>query len=286
MTISAQCQMLIDNELQLFKREFELHYQAEETKPENIGQPYLLHRPESKRGVLLIHGLMAAPEEVREWAEYLFDQGYTVYAPRMAGHGTTAQDLSNRTMEEWVGSVNRAHEILKHCCDQITVAGFSTGGAIALQQAISKPDQFKALISISAPLKFKKFSAHFAEPVNHWNRVLTKLGTNKGKKEFVTNHADNPHINYLKCPVNGIVQIKRLMRGVVKGLPSIRIPSLIVHGTEDPKVDVQSSRDIYQALTSQIKVHKEINFHLHGIIRGEVAKEVFNEVGDFLQSAH
>ncbi len=286
MSLSSHCQQLIEQEEMRFEKEYQAHFLQDESKPKNIGRPYLLHRPESKRGVLLVHGLMAAPEEVREWADYLFSIGYTVYAPRMAGHGTSAVDLSQREMTEWVASVDRGHEILKHCCESIVVAGFSTGGAIALQQAIAKPKAFDGLISISAPLKFTKFSAHFAEPVNNWNRTLNALGISRGKKEFVTNHADNPHINYLRCPVNGIVQIKKLMKGVVQGLSTISIPTLIVHGSNDPKVHVQSGRDIFKRITSESKFHKEIDFHLHGIIRGDIAKEVFGEVDSFLQKMH
>jgi len=281
-----QCQVLLDAELALFDEEYERHYVEGESKPKNIGQPYLLHHPikqgEVNKAVLLVHGLMAAPEEVREWADFLYAQGYTVYAPRLAGHGTSSADLATRTMDEWADSVQRGHDILSTCSDQITIAGFSTGAALTLHHAIHNPDAFDALISISAPLKFKKFSAHFAKPVHYWNRLLNVLRIPTPKKEFVTNHADNPHINYLRCPVSSIVQIQRLMKGVRKGLSSIEIPSLMIHGNGDPKVDVQSSQDIYKLIGSELKQYHEIDFDLHGIIRGDVSKQVFAHVGEFL----
>jgi len=233
---------------------------------------------------------MAAPEEVREWAEFLYSMGYTVYAVRMAGHGTSAIDLAAREASEWVASVDHGHEILKSCCEHISIAGFSTGASVALYQAIQKPNAFAALICISAPLKFKKFSAHFAEPVNAWNQlsqawdtsILGKVAkTDKLRKEFATNHADNPHINYLRCPVHSIVQIKRLMLEVCESFSNISIPTLVIHGTDDPKVDVQSSREIFARIQSKHKQYKEVDFHLHGIIRGDIAKHVFNEVKSF-----
>lgn len=289
--LSDHCQRLLNNEQALFEKEYQQYFLEGETKPKKIGEPYLLHNPESTHGVLLIHGLMAAPEEVREWADFLFSKGYTVYAPRMAGHGTSADDLSRRKMQEWIDSVDRGHEILKACCQHITIAGFSTGGAVALHQVIKKPAAFEALISISAPLKFKKFSSHFAETVNNWNIALgfiehsplgNMINTRPLKKEFVTNHADNPHINYLRCPVNSIVQIKLMMKGVYSGLSSIKIPTLIIHANGDPKVDVQSGRDIFKRIKSENKQYQEIDFHLHGIVRGEITKKVFKEVGNFL----
>jgi len=167
------------------------------------------------------------------------------------------------------------------------IAGFSTGAAVALHQVISKPNSFDALVSISAPLKFKKFSANFAGPVNYWNKFLRVFenplfSTKHWRKEFVTNHADNPHINYLRCPVSSIVEIKALMKQVSSGLADIKIPTLVIHANNDPKVDVQSGRDIFKALNSDNAHYQEIDFHLHGIIRGDISGQVFGEVNDFL----
>jgi carboxylesterase len=293
MAQTSALQRLVKDEISLFSKDYEQYYLDGETKPRSIGEPFLLLHQDARCGVLLIHGLMAAPEEVREWGEFLFSQGYTVYAPRMAGHGTSAEDLAQRTVEDWAASIEQGHQILKTCCEKIIIAGFSTGGAMALYQVILHPDAYEAVISISAPLKFKKFSAHFAEIVDHWNRLSDFL-INKShnqimktllfQKAFVTNHADNPHINYLRCPVSGIVQIKRLMKKVYPGLSSISIPSLIIHASDDPKVDVESGRAIYKRIASAQKIYKEIDFNLHGIVRGDIAKKVFVEVNGFLNS--
>jgi len=285
MQISLQCKSLIDQDYERFEQDYAHHFLEGETKEKHIGAPFLLHNEQFKQGVLLIHGLMAAPEEVREWADFLFSQGYTVYAPRLSGHGTSAKDLSQRKMSEWNESVNRGHEILKQCCDSIVIGGFSTGAAVALHQVIHKPSDFNGLISISAPLKFKKFSANFASPVNKWNKFLGLLGIEFGKKEFVTNHADNPHINYLRCPVYGIVQIKRLMKEVSQGLPHIAIPTLIIHADNDPKVDVQSSRDIMKKMNPAFAQYHEISFDRHGIIRGPISEQVFHKLRLFLNQS-
>ena len=45
-------------------------------------------------GCLVLHGFTATPSEVRWLAEHLAGQGHTVYAPRLAGHGTTPEALA------------------------------------------------------------------------------------------------------------------------------------------------------------------------------------------------
>jgi hypothetical protein len=79
-------EMLLATEAALFLQEYENNYVAGESKPLDIGMPFFLYAPKSDTGVLLIHGLMAAPEEVREWADFLHAKGLTVYAPRLSGH--------------------------------------------------------------------------------------------------------------------------------------------------------------------------------------------------------
>ena len=73
-SISAECETLVAHERQLFSADYQRHFIAGESKPKHIGEPYLLHNPNATHGILLIHGLMAAPEEVREWADFLFSK--------------------------------------------------------------------------------------------------------------------------------------------------------------------------------------------------------------------
>jgi esterase/lipase len=282
-SLSDHCKQWLANEELLFDQDYQCHAIAGESKDKTIGKPYLLHHPKNNKGVLLIHGLMAAPFEVKQWADALYVQGYNVYAPRLTGHGTSVIDLATRNKMEWVNAVERGYKILAECNDNIILAGFSTGAALALNIAIKNPNNFSALICISAPLKIKKFSANFASPINQWNKLLNKLNVGKAKKEFVTNHADNPHINYLRCPVSSIVQIQSLMKGVRQKLASIDLPILVMHATNDPKVDVQSSRDVYRLIGSKDKTYHEIDFDRHGIINGDISTQVFSQVDLFLQ---
>ncbi len=281
--LSKVCQELYEKERRLFHEEYNLYFMEGETKAKNIGEPYLLHNPSSKKGILLVHGLMAAPEEVREWADFLYSKGYTVYAPRLAGHGTSAVDLSTRSFDEWMKSVDRGHAILAECCEQIIIGGFSTGAGLALYQALQKPNDFDAVISISAPLKFKGNPIKLVEPLHAWNSFMKSSGIKRLRKDYAKNHPDNPQINYHRCPIRGFVEVRALMRNVYKSLPALSVPSLIMQGGDDPKVDGQSGQMIFNRIDRSDKYYREIDFHLHGIVRGGIACSVFDEVEKFLQ---
>jgi carboxylesterase len=274
--------MLLAAESALFLKEYEKNYRVGESKPPAIGMPYFLHSPESDTGVLLIHGLMAAPEEVREWADFLHAKGLTVYAPRLSGHGTSSKDLSVRNYKDWLDSVDRGHDVLKTCCKKILIAGFSTGAGLALQSVILRPHDFEAVIAISAPLRFKSFSSRFAETLNAFNIFCNHLGMGNLAREFMKNDADNPHINYLLCPVSAFVQVKKLMKKVRPSLPDILIPALVIQAKNDPKVAPRSGSAIFKLLGTDKKHFSWIDFNMHGIVRGEIAREVFKEVESFL----
>jgi carboxylesterase len=179
--------------------------------------------------------------------------------------------------------VDRGAAILKTCCERIVVAGFSTGAGLALHQALTKPAEFAAVISVSAPLRFKGLPVCFVEVLDAWNRWLRSLGLGRLAREFVVNDADNPHINYARCPVRSLVEVKALMRQVYRRLPSLAVPALILQGDRDPKVAGSSGRRLFGRIASPRKTYREIPFHLHGIVRGEIAQEVFRETEAFLR---
>jgi len=69
---------------------------------------------------------------------------------------------------------------------------------------------------------------------------------------------------------------------VRRSLPDILIPALVIQAKNDPKVAPQSGPDIFELLGTDKKHFVWIDFNMHGIIRGEIAKEVFKEVESFL----
>jgi esterase/lipase len=269
-------------ELKRFEQDYALHYREGESKPMDVGQPYLLEAPGATTGILLIHGLMAAPLEVRELAEGLNAAGFTVYAPRMVGHGTSADDLANRTHHDWRASVERGYAILRQCCDRAVVAGFSTGAGLALDQAVRHPARYRALIAISAPLVFANPVSHVAGLACLGNRLLKFVGLKNLSRDFATNHPDNPDINYHRCPLVSLHQVTLLMLKAYWGLKRLEMPALIVQGDGDPKVAPVSGPALYRRLGSPFKRYIEVRCQQHGIVRGAAAPQTLAAATAFL----
>jgi esterase/lipase/1-acyl-sn-glycerol-3-phosphate acyltransferase len=274
--------------LRIAKQEFDLDYAAYwregESKPKNIGAPIFYRKLRPKAGILLIHGYMAAPEEVRPLAEYLHRQGYTVFAPRLRGHGTSPEDLALRTWEDWLQSVERGYMILANSAKDVALGGFSMGAGLALFAATNMLYKVKAVFAVNCALRLRRRTAKLAPAVVLWNRLVDKLVKDEGRRHFVPNEPENPHINYFRNPISGVKELMELMEQLSHRLDRIKVPTLVIQSSEDPVVHPEGSKEIYENLGSEDKELIMFNSDRHGILRGEVSQRVFARVAEFLHS--
>lgn len=269
-------------DLELFEQDYNQYYIEGETKPKEIGRPFFLKRFFRKKGILLIHGYMSAPEEMRELGEYLYKNGYNVYGVRLRGHGTSPEDLANRKWEVWLKSVRRGEQVLRNTVKKMAVIGFSTGAGLALYKAAKKKEHYSCVISINAPLRLANIGSRLASTVVMWNHLLERMHIHKGKKEFVANDPQNPTINYFRNPLAGVVQLEKLMHIVEGKLKDIQIPALVIQGNNDPVVNPKSGEEVFNRIGNEDKELCLIEADEHVIVRGRYASKVFAEVKRFL----
>ncbi|MEE9912308.1 MAG: alpha/beta hydrolase [Deltaproteobacteria bacterium] len=268
---------------QIFEEDYSRHYIEGESKPRVIGEPFLKRLLLRNRGVVLVHGYMAAPEEIQPLAEFLSQNGYSVYGARLRGHGTAPEDLASQDWHEWYASVNRAYIIMKNTMKSFAIAGFSTGAGLALLQAANKPGRFAGVISINGPARLQDSSAKYSPLVVGWNKALSALRLTRGKREFVANVPENPDINYSRNPIRGVYELERLMKVVKSRLADVTCPVLVIQGSDDPVVNPASGMDIFTELGSADKQLVHISADHHGILRGRESDEVKEKVLLFLK---
>jgi esterase/lipase/1-acyl-sn-glycerol-3-phosphate acyltransferase len=275
-------QHLMNDAVAEFKKDYATFKIEGETKPMSVGMPFLIKGRSKKLGIILSHGYMAAPLEVRELAEYLGRQGFYVYVPRLKGHGTSPEELAMRSYLDWRHSVDRGYAIISNICERVVAGGFSTGAALALDLA-DRLDAVAGVFAVAAPMRLKDFSARFAPAVDIWNRLMQKAGQPGAKKEFVENKPENAHINYVRNPISGVVEIDRFMDDLEPRLANINVPTLVVQSSGDPVVEPKGSRKIYELIGSSEKEYLLFNFNRHGILLGEGAEKVHISIGNFIK---
>jgi esterase/lipase/1-acyl-sn-glycerol-3-phosphate acyltransferase len=265
-----------------FTADYAAYYIAGESKKKRIGRPLFLNQPPEKPGVLLIHGYMAAPEEMRFFAKYLHSKGFTVHVPRLKGHGTAPEDLARTGYDLWIQSVEEAYVGLRHSCGKRVIGGFSTGAGLALELA-TRVDDYEAVFAVAPPMRLQDTGAWFVPAIDAWNTMIRRVKLNGMAREFIENHPENPHINYLRNPIAGIHQLGKLMEQLAPELRQIRKPVLVVQSRKDPVVNPKGTEKLFAQLGSEIKEYFLFDYERHGILIGKGVERVYQSIENFVR---
>jgi len=265
-----------------FLEDYRKYYTERESKNKSIGYPIFLKQEQEAPGILLIHGYMAAPEEMKAFAQYLHQNGFTVYAPRLKGHGTSPEDLAGTKFEQWIESVEEAFVVLRHSCEKVIIGGFSTGAGLALDLC-TRVDAMAAVFAVAPPMRLQDLGSYFVSAVNSWNTMIKKIHLTAMAKEFIENTPENPHINYFRNPIAGIHQLEKLMEALEPKLKTIQKPALVVQSRKDPVVNPKGTLKLFEGLGSETKECYIFDYNRHGILIGEGADRIYKAIENFIR---
>jgi len=110
-----------------------------DSRPKNWNRTFELTVETPRAGVVMLHGLSDSPYSMRSLAEGLHAAGYQVLGLRIPGHGTAPSGLVRVTWEDMAAAVELAVRHLRQQVGDrpIHLVGYSNGGALALQYALS-----------------------------------------------------------------------------------------------------------------------------------------------------
>ncbi len=264
--------MLIDHAWQRSrfssKRYAEINRQ--ETATEG-GEPYLIV-PENNNGlgVVLVHGFLASPAELRHFGRRLAEAGHPVIGVRLNGHGTSPWDLRGRTWQNWQTPVRAGYRIIAAFSDRVCLVGFSSGGALSLTFAAEQPDKLAAVAAVSAPLKFMNRNLIFVPLIQGANKITKWLPSCEGVVPFRPNESEHPHINYRNLAIRGLFELRRMVDEMETRLPDVACPVTLFQGDQDGVVDPKSADLIYAKLGTAKKWLHMIPTRRHGILNENI----------------
>ena len=231
------------------------------------GEPFLiLPENHNRLGIVLVHGFLASPAEMKPFGEKLGHLGFAVIGARLKGHGTSPWDLRERSWKDWLASVQRACNIMRLYCDDICLIGFSTGGALSLLQAAEQPDGLAGVVAISTPVKFRNKNMIFVPLVHHANKLMSWLPSYEGIMPFRPNDTEHPHINYSTMPLHSLFELRLMVNQLSKRMVDIHCPTILVQGDEDPVVVPESATLVYNKISSKEKMIEFVPSDRHGIL--------------------
>jgi esterase/lipase/1-acyl-sn-glycerol-3-phosphate acyltransferase len=281
--ISAWVKDRINEKIEVdFSTDYNRYFIDGESKKKRIGRPLFLKQDHEVPGVLLIHGYMAAPEEMKAFALFLHEKGFTVCVPRLKGHGTAPEDLARTSYRQWIESVEEAFVVLRHTCTRIIIGGFSTGAGLALDLATRVTD-IEAVFAVAPPMRLKDLGSYFVPAIDTWNAMIKKIRLDAIAKEFIDNHPENPHINYHRNPIAGIRQLEQLMDQLEPKLEKIDRPVLVVQSRNDPVVSPAGTLKLFEQLGSSFKEYYLFDYQRHGILLGDGVVRIYQAIENFIR---
>lgn len=207
-------------------------------------------------GVLVIHGFTGSTQSMRYLGERIAKEGYTVYGPRLTGHGTHQEDMEKASFNDWIADVERGMEKLKETCATIFVAGLSMGGTLTLYLA-EHYSEIAGIMPINAAIDLPGMKDNYEEIANDSERFVAGIGSDI-KKEGVEELA------YSFTPVKSMAELLGLMEIVREDLYKIKTPTCLFSSIVDHVVPPDNSKEIYNMISSKTKhvISLEESYHV------------------------
>ena len=184
--------------------------------------------------VVAFHGFTGSAAEIRPVLTAIGHAGYPVDAALMAGHGTGAEQLQDKTFDDWVDPARRRVQAALQAHGQVVLLGFSLGSLVAMQIASERPEGVVGLVVLGNALTL---TAGSRVPLGLWARTgwtmpdIYLVKPRPGDLVDAT-HADQL-VTYDRHPLRAALEVYRAGPRVQQRVADIRCPTLVLHGRRD-----------------------------------------------------
>lgn len=224
------------------------------------GEPFFI--PGNGVGLLLVHGFVSTPQEMRWLGSQISESGYTVLGIRLFGHASQHSDLYRVRWEDWLASLEDGYHLLRDRCERIVVIGHSLGGVIALIGAGFL--NFDGLIATSTPFHTVPYPRvrllggliPLLRPLSAFIRNLPKPPA----LDYVDPHAAKQHQTYSVFPLRALPEIAEMFEEMRHILPQLSLPTLLIHSLKDRGVPVSNVDELAEHFGgSELEILKVAN---------------------------
>ncbi len=216
-----------------------------------------IHAPEVRsHGIVLIHGLTDSPFFMEAIGNCFVDYGFNVYLPLLQCHGLKQPNgMRGVSLDVWKENVAYAVEACRAMCDQVSIGGLSTGGALSVWKAMTDPQSINGGIFLfSAALDIAGRTGNFKEWLSRSliGRAIDWFHDSDPNRLI----GRNPY-RYQNIDVGGAGELSRLIReldqltGSRGGKERVDRPVFIAHSECDETADIEGADEFFRVCTHQ-----------------------------------
>ena len=207
--------------------------------------------------------------------------GCTVYAPRLAGHGTRPEDMRGIRWEEWYADVLAGYCMLRERCDQVFVSGLSMGADLCLLLAANQsPD---GVIAMSTPFKIYDWRIHLIPLISQILPYRAKKDSDDTRQFYAYVEAQGrTYETYPRYPTSSLKELNELIDATRESLPRIKGPVLLIHSQRDDVVPFAQFGRIVDSIPCEDKQTLVLEKSLHVVTLDVECSTVFESVAQFI----
>lgn len=201
-------------------------------------------------GVLLVHGLTDTPYLMRDLGDVLHrmpGRCILVRSVLLPGHGSTPGDLVRATADHWKAATRYGVRSFAGSVGHLHIAGFSTGAALALHEALAGPvePRIRSLILLSPAIRPHGFVGR----LHVIPRIFAAVSSLSPALQWMDVHADRDYTKYESFPVNAAYQIFLLDEELNSGAGRVPVPVFMALAADDQTVSVEQAVKFFQTRT-------------------------------------
>ena len=238
-------------------------------------------RAKKKFGLFMIHGFSGSNEEFKDLEEFFKNKEVAVKVPMLLGHGTTPEDMINRSPEDWARQMEKELDEFSGQAENIFLGGISFGGNLAVHLAKNKKN-IKGLILMGTVIYFYNHRlVKFLLPILRIFKTYYKKRINL--RHFFEKEAINRRKAYPMAPVKNIIELLQYIdSNTKKELAGVKIPALILHSLHDAAINPKSADYIFKNIGSKIKELCWVRNSHHNLAIDGPRMKVFQTMYDFM----
>ncbi|MFP4444516.1 MAG: alpha/beta hydrolase [Spirochaetia bacterium] len=227
--------------------------------------------------VMLIHGYTGIPGHFQFLAEQLNKAGFTVFAPRLPGHGTNRKDFLGTSYRDWLSLCRELYTELKKNHSAVSLGGLSMGGSIALILAAQfKPEK---LLLYAPAVSLKQKIAYFS-PFLRYIIPRTRSRYNEEHEDPDTQYLAEQYWHYHETGM--IASVEKLRKMALKALPGIVSDTVVFVSRKDNTVPVKAADIIIQKIRSKTKKKILLSDSSHLLVQDEEKVKVAAQTLEWL----
>ncbi len=234
--------------------------------------------------VLFLHGFGGSPRDFAPLTDELRREGIAFEAVLLPGHGVSPRELGNVSAEELMTAAREARDrlILEH--GGVIIAGFSMGGALALNLAAEPGVEgvllYGPYIRVTPHWYYMGRVEGWARYLHHVLPYVPKLCSGnindpEGRKRYK---------GFSHLPVKTVTELDRLGRDARAASSRITCPVLWMHSPGDIAADCGAAREVFDLLGSQSKEFVEYPRSNHIVLYDYDASDAIKRSLSFIRT--